>query len=301
MKKLLHFIVLLIVAQAAHAQVFTGLQHPESITGNTLFLYISDIGKELTPTAKDGDGAIVKADLNGNIIDRNIAKFPLHAPKGAAIVKGNLWIADIDCIKGLALGLGALIDSINFGKRVGATFLNDVVRRNDTSVFVTATDQGVIYELSLRKSKNIKALPIPVIAGINGIDYDPTTQRLAVNAMGNGEQKGGLYILYLQHQPIKIDTIPHVNGIFDGMQWVDAQHVLLSDWVDFSAPSGRLLKVNIQSGEAKVLKENDLPGPADIYYDKKNAQLWVPLMVTGHILKFNAGAPTNNIQQKQKE
>jgi hypothetical protein len=59
------------------------------------------MGKELNPLARDGDGVIRKFSLDGNLIESNLSKELLHAPKGTAIIKDVLYVADLERIIGV--------------------------------------------------------------------------------------------------------------------------------------------------------------------------------------------------------
>lgn len=266
-------------------QIIEGLSKPESIVGDGNNLYISDVGKNLTPTDKDGDGRIVKMSLTGEILDSNICKSPVNAPKGSAIIDGILYVADIDCIRIINLASGEVADSINFSP-VGAMFLNDIVAKDNRTLYVSATDQGKVYEVSLSPGRQIKALDIPNIPGINGLDYDAKNAKLAINSMGAGTPPfGKLFILDVNSSPMNLKAIDGVNGIFDGMQFIDDHRVVLTDWVDFNTPSGKAIAVDLKTGKTTALETPVLAGPADCWYDQKNHSLWIPLMVKGSIYK----------------
>ncbi|WP_166778546.1 hypothetical protein [Flavobacterium psychrophilum] len=88
-------IVCLFMALNCNAQTtktITGFNHIESIATVGKYIYAADIGKELNPTAKDGDGKIIKLDKKGQILDANFVKEKLDAPKGLAINKEILFI-----------------------------------------------------------------------------------------------------------------------------------------------------------------------------------------------------------------
>ena len=111
MKNLLKvtLICILYMAIDANAQtkkIISGFNHIESVVADGKFIYAADIGKELSPTAKDGDGKIIKLDKKGIVIDSNFVKEKLNAPKGLAISKGILFINDIDRLLAIDLKTG---------------------------------------------------------------------------------------------------------------------------------------------------------------------------------------------------
>ena len=87
--------LMLILAISANAQTiktFNGFNHIESLAIEGRYIYAADIGKELNPTAKDGDGKILKLDIEGKKLDAAFVKETLNAPKGLAIDKEILYI-----------------------------------------------------------------------------------------------------------------------------------------------------------------------------------------------------------------
>ncbi|MBP0905056.1 hypothetical protein ACFSKN_09710 [Mariniflexile gromovii] len=56
--------------------IFTvkGFNHIESVASDGKYIYAADIGKELNPTQKVGDGRIIKLDFKGAIIDSTFSK-----------------------------------------------------------------------------------------------------------------------------------------------------------------------------------------------------------------------------------
>ena len=65
MKSLIKLTVVLSTLSIANAQTtktISGFSHIESVVTDGKFLYVADIGKELNPTGKDGDGKIFKLD-----------------------------------------------------------------------------------------------------------------------------------------------------------------------------------------------------------------------------------------------
>jgi hypothetical protein len=64
-------LLIVINTNAQTTKTITGFNHIESITTDGTFYYAADIGKELNPTAKDGDGKIVKLDKKGKVVEEN--------------------------------------------------------------------------------------------------------------------------------------------------------------------------------------------------------------------------------------
>ncbi|MBI1884088.1 MAG: hypothetical protein HYS08_07780, partial [Chlamydiae bacterium] len=75
-------------SNAAEKKVIEGFDSPESIASDGKYVYVSNMGKELKATAKDGDGTISRLSLAGEVLDKQFLpeKGMLHSPKGIAIV-----------------------------------------------------------------------------------------------------------------------------------------------------------------------------------------------------------------------
>ena len=120
-------IALSITLQAQHSlekkwETDSTLKTPESVlfdAGNKT-LYVSNIdGKG---DEKDGSGSIGKVSLDGKIIATDWVP-GLNAPKGLALVKNILWVADLDELVTIDITKGQITNHI---KIPGAIFLNDV-------------------------------------------------------------------------------------------------------------------------------------------------------------------------------
>ena len=155
MNKLLVFFAGSLLTLQSLAQDNNGLSYPESIISDGRFLYVSNVGKALNPSEKDGDGFISKLSLQGQVITPSITTEKLNAPKGSAIIKGVLYVADIDRMIGIDLSSGKKTVDINLGNNV--TFANDVAVKDDNTLFVSATDAGKIFEVNIKTSQ-VKAI-----------------------------------------------------------------------------------------------------------------------------------------------
>src|SRR5687768_8932286 len=92
--------------------VACGFASPESVVGAAGHYYVSNIGRELAPLAKDGDGFISELDERGDVVA--LRAFPradekLNAPKGLALVSNTLYTADIDRVVGFDRGSRAKV------------------------------------------------------------------------------------------------------------------------------------------------------------------------------------------------
>ncbi|HEY9046789.1 MAG TPA: hypothetical protein VIN08_12880 [Ohtaekwangia sp.] len=277
---------LLGIAAFAQPVVITqNLDHPESIACDGKFFYSTMVGKALAPTAKDGDGAICKLDLAGKVIDPHFNKEVLNAPKGTAIIGNILYIADIDRLVGLDLATGIKVDEIDFNGH-GSIFLNDIAVKGDSVVFVSATDIGKIFKATLSKPHRIEALPLPKILGPNGLVYYAKTNTLYVAGLDRSEQPvGELGIITFDGNTCRYETLTDARGVFDGIQMIDANTLIVSDWVAIKTLQSRLLKINLRDRTYIELYKNT--DAADIYFDKKKNRLVLPGLRDGEILEYS--------------
>src|SRR5215469_6993161 len=122
---------------------YTGLATPESVlydADNDRYLVSNINGK---PLDKDNNGFISVLSPEGQIttlkwIEGGKNKVKLDAPKGTALVKGVLYVADITVVRTFDAKTGAPKADIAIP---GSTFLNDIVAGPDGKVYVS--DSGL--------------------------------------------------------------------------------------------------------------------------------------------------------------
>src|SRR5690606_22784738 len=105
-------------------------------------LYVSNIdGKQ--PWGKDGAGSIARVGLDGTVKDAAWVK-GFDAPKGMALTKGRLYVADIDRVVAVDPEAGRIVATIPVPE---AQRLNDVSASKDGTVYVTDSATGRVYAL----------------------------------------------------------------------------------------------------------------------------------------------------------
>ena len=134
--------------QVADGQI-AGFATPESVLhdGVTDELLVTEIvGK---PLEKDGKGRIHKFAADATTlptaawIESGRNGVVLDAPKGMAVTRGVLFVADIDVVRKFDRRSGASIGTIPIP---GATFLNDVVVLPDGSILVSDSGMDAAFE-----------------------------------------------------------------------------------------------------------------------------------------------------------
>jgi len=121
-----------------------GLKTPESalFDASSNKIYVSNI--DGNPTEKDGNGFISILEADGKM---NTLKWVtgLNAPKGQAIYKGNLYVADIDELVVINISEAKIIKRY---KIENAKFLNDVTVSEEGIVYVSDMQDNKIYALA---------------------------------------------------------------------------------------------------------------------------------------------------------
>jgi hypothetical protein len=213
-----------------------GFATPESVEYNAIddvYLVTNINGGSL---AVDGNGFISKLKPDGRVIDLKWIDGAkegviLNAPKGAAIVGENLFVADIDQVHVFRLSDGQQKKSITI---TGSTFLNGITHGAGDYVYVT--DSGFSA------------------GGPNGI-WDDDGQ-LVVVTFGSGkmisiDRSGELTVLP-----------PPPHGQLDGLVKLEDGRFLMSSW-DGSA----IYAMNKDNTFTVV--SSDLDAPADLGIDTK--------------------------------
>jgi len=285
MKHLLFFIFFfsIVIIHAQPQVITTGLEHPESITSDGKFLYVSNVGSALKPMDKDGDGSIHKLSLDGKVIDLHFNKGKLNAPKGTVVIKDVLYTTDVDRVVAIDTRTGETVREIDFSS-YGTVFLNDIVVKDDATLFVGALDIGKIFSISLSKNDLVEALPIEV-KGPNGLLYNRDNKKLYVVGLARIEEaQGEIASISWENGKCVYQTISDLKGHFDGIQQIDKNTLIVSDWYSFKDLKCRLLKVELKTGKSSEwIKDTDA---ADIYYDRNNKRLLLPGLREGKIAQL---------------
>jgi len=265
------------------------LHHPESVIADGKFIYVSDIGKTMEPSAKDGNGGIRKLSLTGKLLTANFAKTALHAPKGMAIVKNVLYTADVDRIVGISLDDGKLVREISFSS-FKTLLVNDIVSVNDSTLYATATDINKVFKVNIGRSVSVVPVDISPLIGANGICYNQASTRLYVVGLGLFSDKqptGRIGYINLNKTLAEYTPMPVKPGFYDGVALLNDGSLIVSDWGSLQQPTGGLYKIDVKTGRSTRLKlPRQIAGPADIWLDRTRNRLLVPEMLNGMVLSY---------------
>ena len=224
------------------------------------------------PVDADNNGFISELTPDGKIktlkwIEGGKNKVTLNAPKGMAIVKDVLYVADLDTVRMFDAKSGAPKGEV---KLAGATFANDVAAGDDGKVYVsdsgmkmegadfvgTGTDAVWVIEKG-------KAKPFAKAADLsrpNGLFVDGKTVVVAPFASNE--------VYRVDDKSKKTDGTKLPKGGLDGIVKVgDVFYV--SSWEGSAIFKGKL-------GGTFEQVMGSLKAPADIGFDKKRNRILVP-------------------------
>lgn len=276
-KLLISMLCLGYLGTAQISKTIKGFGHVESVVPSGKFIFAADIGKNLDPAAKDGDGKIVKLDKKGNTIDAEFCKEKLNAPKGLAINKDILFAADIDRVLAIDINSGQKLYEIDLGK--DSSFLNDIAVWDNNTLFVSATDKNKLFKIDLGNKTYTEVKTDQSIAGINGLFCYKKASRLYVNGFGSDNQPNGI-IGFIDLKDNKFTRITGLEGYFDGI-FIDKDVLYVSNWVAFEK-KGVIMAISLFNNRSTKIKTIDaIAGPADFYI--QNDQMVLPGMMDGEI------------------
>lgn len=289
MKKLLSIFLTAFVIQTAASQATSevirkieGFKHPESVASDTRHFYVSNLGNVLDPNAKDGDGFISKLNKFGEIMEMNA--FPdikLNSPKGMTILNDVLYVTDVDSI----IGIDVRTKKVVWGRMFfGTKYLNDILARDENTLYVSATDVNQIYEIDLLSDS------VRVIGGSstprapNGLGADLVSSFLFIVSFGEDKESGEIGRLNLRTN--EYETVFNEMGKFDGVFYSNGRYYI-SDWG--LNGKGRLFVYDIRRDGLREIKPDSgyFQGPADFFYDFATRRIWLPCMLENavYILK----------------
>lgn len=247
MKKIALSLITTAILGLASTVTIEGFSSPESTIVNKKDLYVSNVGKELKPTLKDGDGFISKLDINGNIKELHFID-GLDAPKGMGIVGNTLFVADINTLRGFDLSTKKEVFNIIFE---GVNFLNDITVKDSNTLFIGASDTSTIYEVNISNKSYKKLVDFTVANGLfyeDGILY---AAELGSNTQNMFDGKGKLFKIDLKDNN-KLTQLGTFEGVLDGVTKI-GDKVYVSDWGN-AEKSGIIRVYDLKTKKESVLE-----------------------------------------------
>jgi hypothetical protein len=280
MKKIALSLITTAILGFASTLTIEGFSSPESTIVNKNDLYVSNVGKELKPTLKDGDGFISKLGVNGKVQDLHFID-GLDAPKGMGIVGNTLFVADIDTLRGFDLQTKKEVFNVVFE---GVNFLNDITIKDSNTLFIGASDTSAIYEVDISKKSYKKLMDFTVTNGLfyeDGILY---AAQLGSTTQNMFDGKGKLYQIDLKNNN-KLTQLGTFEGVLDGVHKL-GNKVYVSDWGN-AKKTGIIRVYDLQTKKESVLEAELFMGAADFWIDKKSKKVFMPQMIGNKVSIFD--------------
>lgn len=259
----------------------SGFSHPESVCQSGNVFYVSNTGAGVDPVAKDGDGFISKVDPVTGITDLHYLPVEgvLNSPKGMALYKNVLYVADIDHIEGFDLSTRKRVVDLAVS---GTHFLNDLVVANG-KLYASATDNGKIFVMD-PATKECHALNLSdTIVGANGLAFDRISATLYCVGVGTWTKPDGkIYSIDLSSGKVRV--ISDYAGMLDGVA-LKGQTLYFSDWKGTNT-KGNLLALDLGTHTIRELhfSRGEITGPADFSISEDGKFFIIPAMVEGKVL-----------------
>ncbi|SEG37013.1 SMP-30/gluconolactonase/LRE family protein [Sphingobacterium lactis] len=223
-------------------------------------LYVSLIDGD--GSAKDGKGGVAILNMDGTMKDATWVQ-GLNAPKGMALYKDLLYVADIDEVVVIDVVTGNVINQVKVPESV---FLNDVTVDDNGKVYVSDTRKGEIHLIHNGKS----SLFMKDVKDVNGLRV--------VN--------GSLYAM-AGPELWKIDNNKNKTVIAkglalggDGLEPVGDGSFLVTCW------GGLIYHIKADGTVTQLLDVRDKMKTADLGYNQKEKILYVPTFLNNSVVAY---------------
>jgi sugar lactone lactonase YvrE len=238
------------------------LPTPESVLyypkDNVLFVSLIDgSGSE-----KDGKGGVALLNTDGSIKNATWVT-GLNAPKGLAIHKGLLYIADITDVIVVDVVTGNVIDEIPVE---GSTFLNDVTVDDSGIVYISDTRENKIFQLRNGKA----SLYLDNVPSVNGL-----------------KAEGGKLLALAGKEFWSIDANKKVTVFTkgfdqggDGLEPVGNGDYIVTCWV------GLVYYVKANGEIQTMLDVQGKMNTADLGYNQKESILYIPTFNSNSVVAY---------------
>lgn len=258
MKSLQLFLLLLVAAQgSASAETqwrVEGLEMPESAVVDTARQRIIVSNIKGSPGAADGNGYLSLLSLDGELLEQHWAE-GMDAPKGMAVVGGQLLVADLRQLHLVDMQSGELVQSVAVAD---AVFLNDI-SSDGTVAYISDMMNHTLYRYE--DGAVSTWLKTDALLHPNGVLMDG--DRLLVATWGSPlhedfstDQPGGVFAVDRATQAITPLEGAQALGNLDGLVHTP-EGFAVNDWI-----TGQLWMLD---AEGRVISsETTQPGLADI-------------------------------------
>ncbi len=259
-----------------------GLEGPEAVKydPDQDVWFVSNFGSSDEEGANDGYIARVGA-ATGAIEERKWAtgpeSAPLQEPRGMALIRDTLWVADAAGVHAFHRRTGEHLDFVDL-TAFEPGFINDLIVAGDGALYVTDTGRSRVYRIA--GGAATVALEGPELGSPNGIAWDPGTGVLVLVPWAGGDSIRA----WRPGAPDVVTAARTPGGRFDGVEIVDGALVVASQ-------ADSTLQVVVGGTGHPFVR---LPGPpADIAVDTRRRRVAVPYIGLNRVDVFQlpAGRP----------
>ncbi|MGZ8537995.1 MAG: ATP-binding protein [Flavisolibacter sp.] len=210
----------------------------------------------------DGKGGIAKMDIDGKKYKSDWV-VGMHAPKGMAIVKNKMYVADINQVFVIDIKKGKIDKKIAWDSALG---LNDVTSDDKGIVYVSDSRTGKIWRIE----KDVPTLYLDNLKGLNGL-----------KAVGEDLYIGSGKTFVKANSKKELTTIAEVTQGIDGIEPVGNGDFILTAWMGYIwyVEAGGKVETLLESHAQKM-------NTADIGYDPEKRIVYVPTFNAKRVIAY---------------
>ncbi|WAC40183.1 ATP-binding protein [Pedobacter sp. SL55] len=235
---------------------------PESVLyrGDTKELYVSLI--DGAGNVKDSKGGVAILNLDGSMKNPEWVT-GLNAPKGLAIYKNTLYIADITAVISVDIRTGKIISKLEID---GAVFLNDVTVDDKGTLYISDTRTNKIYQVK----NNSYSLYLENVSSANGLKcINKHLFVLAGTELWKINAKKKITVVAKGFEKVGDGLEPIGNGEFIATCWAGIIYHVKAD--------GTIYKLQDVQGKMNT---------ADLGYNPKDRIIYIPTFNQNSVIAY---------------
>ncbi|MFN0290197.1 ATP-binding protein [Pedobacter helvus] len=238
------------------------LHIPESVLyrGDTKELYVSLI--DGAGNVKDGKGGIAILNLDGSMKNPEWIT-GLNAPKGLAIYKNTLYIADITAVVSVDIPSGKIKSKLEID---GAVFLNDITVDDKGTLYISDTRTNKIYEVK----NNSYSLYLANVTSANGLKW--IKRDLFVLA--------GTELWKINDKKQVTVIAKSLEKVGDGIEPIGNGDFIVTCW------AGIIYHVKADGTLHKLLDVQAIMNTADLGYNAKDKIIYIPTFNQNSVIAY---------------
>lgn len=235
---------------------------PESVLyrGDTNELYVSLI--DGAGNVKDGKGGIAMLNLDGSLKNGQWVT-GLNAPKGLAIYKNTLYIADLTEIVSVDINTGKVTNKLEIE---GAVFLNDITVDGKGTLYASDTRTNKIYQIK----NNTYHLYLENITTPNGLKW--IKNNLFILA--------GPALLKVDHKKQITVIAKGLEKPGDGLEPIGNNEFIATCW------AGIIYHIKADGSIHKIQDVQGKMNTADLGYNPKDRIIYIPTFNKNSVVAY---------------